>query len=81
MLVAAQKYVLCTYNIERSQLVAARAVTPGKRAPTITSLEDDGWVAVQAMVERKKIATVMDELTSIGASDILVTKIENSRTY
>lgn len=78
---AAQKYVLCTYNIERNQLTAARNITPGKRAPTVTSLEDNGWVAVQAMVERKKIATVMDDLTSIGASDILVTKIENSRTY
>lgn len=33
------------------------------------------------MVERKKIATVMDDLTNAGASDILVTKIENSRTY
>ncbi|OJD35008.1 atp phosphoribosyltransferase [Diplodia corticola] len=79
--ITAQKYVLCTYNIERNQLAAARDITPGKRAPTITSLEDNGWVAVQAMVERKKIATVMDDLTSIGASDILVTKIENSRTY
>ncbi|EOD47605.1 putative ATP phosphoribosyltransferase protein [Neofusicoccum parvum] len=79
--ITAQKYVLCTYNIERNQLSSARSITPGKRAPTVTSLEDNGWVAVQAMVERKKIATVMDELTSIGASDILVTKIENSRTY
>ncbi|KAL1636728.1 ATP phosphoribosyltransferase (ATP-PRTase) (ATP-PRT) [Diplodia intermedia] len=79
--ITAQKYVLCTYNIERTQLAGARDITPGKRAPTITSLEDDGWVAVQAMVERKKIATVMDDLASIGASDILVTKIENSRTY
>ncbi|KAF4309165.1 ATP phosphoribosyltransferase (ATP-PRTase) (ATP-PRT) [Botryosphaeria dothidea] len=79
--ITAQKYVLCTYNIERNQLTAARNITPGKRAPTVTSLEDNGWVAVQAMVERKKIATVMDDLTSIGASDILVTKIENSRTY
>ncbi|KAL0258309.1 ATP phosphoribosyltransferase (ATP-PRTase) (ATP-PRT) [Diplodia seriata] len=79
--ITAQKYVLCTYNIERNQLAGARDITPGKRAPTITSLEDDGWVAVQAMVERKKIATVMDDLASIGASDILVTKIENSRTY
>ncbi|KAH7062175.1 hypothetical protein B0J12DRAFT_591221 [Macrophomina phaseolina] len=79
--ITAQKYVLCTYNVERSKLTSARNITPGKRAPTVTSLEDDGWVAVQAMVERKKIATVMDDLTSIGASDILVTKIENSRTY
>jgi len=78
--ITAQKYVLCTYNIERPKLEAACVITPGKRAPTINSLEEKGWVAVQVMVERKKIAVVMDELTDVGACDILVMKIENSRT-
>ena len=76
----AQKYVLCTYNIERPKLEAACKITPGKRAPTINALEEAGWVAVQTMVEKKKIAVVMDELTGVGACDILVIKIDNSRT-
>ena len=37
-------------------------------------------MAVSAMVLKKSIATVMDELTAEGATDILVLKIENSRT-
>ncbi|THW62474.1 ATP phosphoribosyltransferase [Aureobasidium pullulans] len=78
--ITAQKFVLCTYNVQRSNLDQAAKITPGKRAPTVNSLEEDGWVAVSAMVERKKIANAMDELTAIGACDILVTKIENSRT-
>ncbi|KAI9664858.1 MAG: ATP phosphoribosyltransferase (ATP-PRTase) (ATP-PRT) [Bathelium mastoideum] len=78
--ISAQKYVLCTYNVERPKLDAACKVTPGKRAPTITALEEPGWVAVQSMVERKRIALVMDELTAVGATDILVMKIDNSRT-
>jgi len=78
--ITAQKYVLCTYNIERPKLETACIITPGKRAPTINSLEETGWVAVQVMVERKKIAVVMDELTDVGACDILVMKIDNSRT-
>jgi len=79
---AAQKYVLCTYNIERPQLEAACKITPGKRAPTVNGLEGDGsWVAVSAMVERKDIAIAMDKLTAAGACDILVLKIENSRTH
>ena len=32
------------------------------------------------MVERKKVATTMDELIKVGAEDILIMKIENSRT-
>ena len=78
--ITAQKYVLCTYNVERSKLAKVSEITPGKRAPTVTSLEEEDWVAVSAMVERSKIANVMDELTELGATDILVTKIENSRT-
>jgi ATP phosphoribosyltransferase len=58
----------------------ARRITPGNRAPTVTSLEESGWVAISVMVPRKKIAIVMDQLTEVGACDILVTKIENSRT-
>lgn len=78
--ITAQKYVLCTYNIQRSKLSEACKITPGKRAPTINALEEDGWVAVQSMVERKNIAIVMDKLTDIGAEDILVMKLENSRS-
>lgn len=77
---AAQKYVLCQYNIPRSELPTACRITPGKRAPTITALEAEGWVAVSSMVEKKEIATVMDELTKVGATDILVLSIANSRT-
>jgi ATP phosphoribosyltransferase len=32
------------------------------------------------MVERKDIAIAMDQLTAAGAEDILVMKLENSRT-
>lgn len=78
--ITAQKYVLCTYNVERKNLAQAAQITPGKRAPTINSLEEAGWVAVQAMVLRSSIANVMDELTAMGAADILVMKLENSRT-
>lgn len=46
----------------------------------MTALEDDGWVAVSSMVEKKSIATVMDQLTEVGATDILVMNIANSRT-
>lgn len=76
--ITAQRYVLCQYNIERSGIEAATRITPGKRAPTITTL-DDGWVAVSSMVEKKKIALVMDELTRVGAHDILVLDIHNTR--
>ncbi|KAF7515259.1 hypothetical protein G7054_g14663 [Neopestalotiopsis clavispora] len=78
--IAAKKFVLCQYNIQRSSLATATKIAPGKRAPTITTLDEEGWVAVSVMVEKKQIALVMDELTKVGAADILVLQIANTRT-
>ncbi|KAI1047651.1 hypothetical protein LB505_013081 [Fusarium chuoi] len=77
--ITAKSYVLCQYNVERSRLAEATKVTPGKRSATVTTLDEEGWVAVSSMVEKKKIALVMDELTRIGAQDILVLDIHNAR--
>lgn len=77
--VAAGKYVVCQYNILKEKLPAATAVTPGRRAPTISKLEDEGWMAVSAMVEKNIVANVMDELVKIGAEDILIFNLDNCR--
>jgi ATP phosphoribosyltransferase len=78
--IAAQRNVLCQYNIPRTKLTEAVKITPGMRAPTVTSLEEEGWVAVSAMVVKKEIAIVMDQLVNVGAQDILVLSIHNSRS-
>jgi ATP phosphoribosyltransferase len=77
--VAASKYAVCQYNILRGKLSFATAVTPGRRAPTISPLEDGDWVAVSSLVEKKNIATIMDELMKIGAEDILIFNLDNCR--
>ncbi|KAK9476271.1 hypothetical protein V1514DRAFT_337369 [Lipomyces japonicus] len=76
---AASKYVLCNYNCPRDKLDVVLTITPGRRAPTISSIEEQDWVAVSSMVEKKKIAQVMDELRQAGAEDVLVFAISNSR--
>lgn len=76
---AAKKYVLCNYNIERKHLDAAIQYTPGRRAPTVSPLENEGWVAVSSMVERKQLAESMDGLENSGAHDILVIALDNCR--
>ncbi|CAJ2501643.1 Uu.00g044960.m01.CDS01 [Anthostomella pinea] len=78
--ITAQRYVLCQYNVERTSLPEVTKIAPGKRAPTITTLDEDGWVAVSVMVEKKKIAPIMDQLTKVGATDILVLDIANTRS-
>ncbi|KAI8913626.1 hypothetical protein EDD86DRAFT_187743 [Gorgonomyces haynaldii] len=75
----AQKFVLCNYNVHRDHLAAAKKITPGKRAPTVSPLDDDNWVAVSSMVLKKDLGATMDQLADVGAHDILVFNIENCR--
>lgn len=77
--ITAQRYVSCMYNIPRTLLDKVCKITPGRRAPTINALEESNWVAVHVMVKRKEMAVVMDQLAEVGAQDILITKIDNSR--
>ncbi|KAK4143262.1 uncharacterized protein C8A04DRAFT_37624 [Dichotomopilus funicola] len=78
--ITAQRFVLCQYNVPRAKLAAATEITPGKRAATVTALDEEGWVAVSVMVEKKRIAVVMDDLVQVGAEDILVLDIHNTRS-
>ena len=77
--VAASRYVICEYNVRRASLHEATGITPGRRAPTISPLDDEEWVAVSAMVLKKEAADVMDRLAAIGAEDILIFNLDNCR--
>ncbi|VEU24084.1 DEKNAAC105219 [Brettanomyces naardenensis] len=78
-LLAAQKYVLCNYNAPRDRLPELLKVTPGRRAATVSPLEEENWVAVSSMILRKEMANILDHLKKLGASDILVMEISNCR--
>ena len=75
----ARQYVLMDYDVERGNLEAASAVTPGLESPTISPLQDPEWVAVRAMVPRSDTNQVMDQLYEIGARAILVSAIHAAR--
>ena len=77
--VIARQYVLLDYDIEKKNLAAACALTPGLESPTISPLAKEDWSAVRAMVPRKDTNRVMDELWAIGARGILVTDIHACR--
>jgi len=74
-----RQYVLLDYDIQKSSLDKACALTPGLESPTISPLAKEDWVAVRAMVPRKETNRVMDELWAIGARGILVTDIHACR--
>ena len=77
--VIARTYSLLEYNIPRSALAEAEAITPGFNSPTISGLEDADWCAVRVMVRRGDVHGIMERLDAIGASAIVETFISNCR--
>jgi ATP phosphoribosyltransferase len=77
--VTARQYVLMDYDIKRSDVDAACAITPGLESPTISPLQNPDWLAVRAMVLRSQTNKVMDDLYALGARGILVTDIHACR--
>ncbi|MBU2666768.1 ATP phosphoribosyltransferase [Actinoplanes bogorensis] len=75
----ARSYIMLAYDVRADLLDQAGALTPGIESPTVSPLHREGWVAVQAMVPRKDVHRVMDELYELGARAILVTDIANCR--
>ncbi|MDO5747349.1 MAG: ATP phosphoribosyltransferase [Actinomycetaceae bacterium] len=75
----ARNYVLVDYNIHADSLDQAIAITPGFESPTVSHLHDSSWLAVRAMVEKKLVNHVIDELVNVGGRSILVSDLLSCR--
>ena len=78
-ILTAHNYLMIDYNVAREKLDAAVALTPGITGPTVSPLQQEGWVAVRAMVLKQDANRVMDELAAIGAAGILATELRIAR--
>jgi ATP phosphoribosyltransferase-like protein len=67
------------YNVSSDLLQEAIKITPGKRSPTVTNLECGNVKAVSSLVLKKEVSAKMDALHDMGATDILVLDLQNSR--
>ncbi len=74
-----QQYLMLDYDCPRSVLERATEITPGLESPTIAPLADPDWVAVRALVPRRDVNAIMDELAAIGAKAILASDIRFCR--
>lgn len=74
-----QQYLMLDYDCPRTVLEQATAITPGLESPTIAPLADPDWVAVRALVPRRQVNAIMDELAAIGAKAILASDIRFCR--
>jgi ATP phosphoribosyltransferase len=74
-----QQYLMLDYDCPRSVMDKATSITPGLESPTIAPLAHPDWVAIRALVPRRGVNEIMDELAAIGAKAILASDIRFCR--
>ncbi|MDP2291516.1 MAG: ATP phosphoribosyltransferase [Actinomycetota bacterium] len=63
--------VLVKMNVAGDQLAAVLALLPSMKAPTVNELAGDGGFAVETVVSKSQINTLIPELKDAGATGIL----------
>ncbi len=63
-------------NVPEESLDDVRDVIPGMGGPTVMDIAGSDDVAVHVVVDDREVFETVNELRSVGASDILVTEIE-----
>jgi len=66
----AEGRVLIKLNVAESALAAVLAVVPSMKSPTVSPLNEGGY-AVETVVEKRTVNTLIPQLKGAGATDIL----------
>jgi ATP phosphoribosyltransferase len=63
--------VLLKMNVAADNLDAVKEQLPALHAPTISGLSDDGWYAIETVVEESIVREIIPELKASGAEGII----------
>jgi len=63
-------------NVPEDDLEGVKEVIPGMGGPTVMEVAGEDQLAVHAVVDQDRVFEAIADLKSVGASDVLVTKIE-----
>ncbi len=67
----AQGKVLLKFNVASDKLAGVIGILPSLKAPTVSKLHEQDFVAVESVVEKSGINLLIPELVKLGAEDIL----------
>ena len=67
----AEQKVGLKMNISQENLNSLLAILPAMKNPTISSLSDDGWYAVETIIDEHVVRDLIPELRRIGAEGII----------
>ena len=68
---AGRNKVLLKMNVPAARIDAVAALLPSLHAPTVNHLTDPDWLAVETVVDREQVRTLIPRLKAAGAEGIL----------
>jgi len=69
--IAAQGHVGLMLNVQQTSLAAVISVLPALNSPTVSTLSDAGWVAVNTILQEELVRKVIPKLKAAGATGIV----------
>lgn len=67
----AENKVLLKMNARKADVAAISRVLPSMHAPTVNTLADQSWVAIETVVDETVVREIIPQLKEIGASGII----------
>ncbi|MGI5875623.1 MAG: ATP phosphoribosyltransferase [Dethiobacteria bacterium] len=67
----AEEKVAIKMNVSKKNLPAVLSLLPALRKPTISELHEEGWVAVETIIDEKKVRELVHKLKEAGAEGII----------
>lgn len=58
-------------NVRKADLKKVVSLLPALKKPTVSDLSDDGWVAIETVIDEKVIRVLIPELKNAGAQGII----------
>lgn len=69
--IAAEEKVGIKMNVKKEDLKKVIALLPALKKPTISGLSDEGWLAVETIIDEKLVRTLIPGLKEAGAQGII----------
>jgi ATP phosphoribosyltransferase len=69
--IAAEDKVGLKMNAKKGAVEKVIALLPALRKPTVSSLSEDGWVAIETIIDEKIVRTLIPQLKRAGAQGII----------
>ena len=69
--IAAEEKVGLKMNVKKTDLKKVISVLPALKKPTISGLSEEGWLAIETVIDEKVVRTLIPELRKRGAQGII----------